>query len=71
MPGTAAEDTPWEGYDLGDENESMLKAALKAAGKTYADTRSLETRPRLNVQPMHNKYKFGKRILNRPLESFR
>jgi len=70
-PGTAAEDTPWEGYDLGDENESMLKAALKAAGKTYAETRSLETRPRLDLLPMHNKYKFGKRIMNRPFESFR
>jgi hypothetical protein len=53
------------------EMKNMLKAALKAAGKTYAETRSLETRPRLDLLPMHNKYKFGKRIMNRPFESFR
>ena len=29
------DDNPFDGYQLGDENETMLKAALKAAGKKY------------------------------------
>lgn len=29
-----SEDNPFDGYQLGDENETMLKAALEAAGKT-------------------------------------
>ncbi len=31
----AAHDNPFDGYDLGDENESMLRVALTAAGKVY------------------------------------
>ena len=64
-----AEDTPWDGYDVGNENETMLKAALSAAGKKYAlkaTTRSLDLRPRIDLKPMHNKYKFGKRIKQLP-----
>lgn len=30
-----AEDNPLDGYQLGDENETMLRAALQAAGKAY------------------------------------
>ena len=37
-----AEDDVFDGYQLGDENETMLKAALKAAGKTYAETKAAE-----------------------------
>ena len=47
----------------------MLKAALSAAGKKYAlkaTTRSLDLRPRIDLKPMHNKYKFGKRIKQLP-----
>ena len=35
-----ASDNVLDGYDLGDENETMLKVALKAAGKTYTGTRA-------------------------------
>lgn len=34
------EEKLWDGYQLGDENETMLKAALIAAGKSYPETRS-------------------------------
>ena len=37
-----AEDNPFDGFQLGDENETMLKAALKAAGKTYVETKAAE-----------------------------
>lgn len=30
-----ADDNPFDGYQLGDENETMLRAALQAAGKVY------------------------------------
>ena len=69
VPSVEAEDTPWDGYDIGNENETMLKAALSAAGKKYAlkaTTRSLDLRPRIDLKPMHNKYKFGKRIKQLP-----
>lgn len=35
-----AHDNPLDGYQLGDENETMLKAALTAAGKTYPETKA-------------------------------
>ncbi|MBO6220445.1 MAG: PDZ domain-containing protein [Bacteroidales bacterium] len=38
-----SEDNPFDGYELGDENETMLKAALAAAGKT-ATKSSIEIR---------------------------
>ena len=38
-----AEDNPFDGYQLGDENETMLKVALGAAGKKYTRS-STETR---------------------------
>ena len=69
VPSVEAEDSPWDGYDVGNENETMLKAALSAAGKKYAlkaTTRSLDLRPRIDLKPMHNKYKFGKRIKQLP-----
>lgn len=66
VPDKSAKDTPWDGYDIGDENETMLKEALKAAGKSYANTRSVEFLPQVNVKPMHNKYRFAKRIMQAP-----
>ena len=41
------EDNVFDGYQLGDEEETMLKAALKAAGKTYAETKASAGRARL------------------------
>ena len=35
-----ASDNPLDGYQLGDENETMLKAALTAAGKPTVGTRA-------------------------------
>lgn len=48
-----AEDNPFDGYQLGDENETMLRAALQATGKVYpqaaeptrAYSRNLQTTP--------------------------
>lgn len=36
-----AKDNPLDGYQLGDENETMLRAALQAAGKTYPKSASV------------------------------
>ena len=69
VPSIEEDDTPWDGFNIGNENETMLKAALTAAGKKYssvATTRSLNLTPRINIKPMHNKYKFGKRIKQLP-----
>lgn len=42
------EDDVQDGCQLGDENETMLKAALTAAGKTYPKTRSIVEKDCLN-----------------------
>ena len=70
-PNIEASDEPWEGIALGNENESMLKAALTAAGKNYTTTRMLQTRPRLDVKTLPNKYKFGRRIKELPEEKLK
>ena len=44
-----ASDDVLDGYQLGDENESMLKVALKAAGKTYTGTKASYDANRLNL----------------------
>ena len=56
MPGIRAMDNPFDGCQLGDENETLLRAALKAAGKVYA-TRAAEPREALefNLQPLEHK----------------
>lgn len=46
-----AEDNVLDGFDLGDENETMLKAALTAAGKTYTGTRSATVEVHMNPVP--------------------
>ena len=69
VPSIEEDDTPWDGFNIGNENETMLKAALQAAGKKYAlkaTTRSLDMMPRIELKMMHNKYKFGKRIKQLP-----
>ena len=38
-----ADDNPFDGYQLGDENETMLRAALQLAGKSYPQA-ALQTR---------------------------
>ncbi len=38
-----AKDNPLDGYQLGDENETMLRAALQAAGKTYPKSASVNS----------------------------
>lgn len=37
-PDYEVEDNPFDGYQLGDENETMLKTALTRAGKVYPET---------------------------------
>ncbi len=60
-PDTAVSDNPFDGFQLGDENETMLKTALSAAGKSYAATRSLSRTPYLKTRPLPSKT-FGMRI---------
>ncbi len=60
-PDTAVSDAPFDGFQLGDENETMLKAALSAAGKSYTATRSLSRTPYLKTRALHGKT-FGMRI---------
>lgn len=40
IPDIAAEDVPWDGYQLGDPEETMLKVALKSAGYTSSSIRT-------------------------------
>ena len=40
-----AEDDPFDGYQLGDDKETMLRAALTAAGKTYFTRSSSSGKP--------------------------
>ena len=69
VPSIEENDTPWEGFAIGNENESMLRAALTAAGKQYsvlATTRSLDMMPHFELKMLHDPYKFGKRIKQLP-----
>ncbi len=60
-PDISVSDAPFDGFQIGDENETMLKAALSAAGKSYAETRSLSRTPYLKTRALHGKT-FGMRI---------
>lgn len=66
-PDLEVKDEPFRSEQLGDENETMLKAALTRAGKIYpAEGRSIDApvlHDALRKQP-HDKY-FGMRIDNR------
>ena len=49
----ACHDDPFDGFQLGDEGETMLRAALSSAGKTYPGTLSTALPPRLGIEPLH------------------
>lgn len=63
-PDVMAYDNPRMPIQLGDENESLLKAALQVMGKVYPDagSRAIPV-PMLEKGPLHHKANFGKRIL--------
>lgn len=63
-PDTEVEDNPFEPYQLGDENEAMLRAALEKAGKEYPASRAgrIET-PKMNIVDTPKKAVFGRRII--------
>ncbi len=48
-PDIEQEDMILDGYDLGDENETMLKTALQAAGKKYTRSDTVADRPAFNT----------------------
>lgn len=63
-PNVEAEDNPLETYQLGDENEAMLRIALEKAGKIYPASRSQETyTPDLKTIEAPKKANFGRRII--------
>ena len=65
-PDVKAEDNPLETYQLGDENEAMLKVALQRAGKVYPESRSSVTySPFIDSKVIETPKKpnFGKRII--------
>lgn len=63
-PNLKAEDNPLETYQLGDENEAMLRVALEKAGKVYPASRSQETyTPDLKTIDTPKKANFGRRII--------
>lgn len=63
-PETKVEDNPFEPYQLGDENEAMLRVALEKAGKEYPASRAgrIET-PKMNIVDTPKKAVFGRRII--------
>lgn len=57
-------DNPLETYQLGDENEAMLRVALEKAGKVYPASRTQETyTPDLKAIDTPKKANFGRRII--------
>lgn len=63
-PDIEAEDNPLEQYQLGDENEAMLKIALQKAGKVYPESRSIGIyTPNLKTIDTPKKTVFGRRII--------
>lgn len=65
-PDLNAEDYPLETYQLGDENEAMLKVALQRAGKVYPESRSSVTySPFIDSKVIETpkKANFGRRII--------
>ncbi len=76
LPGIAvdiqASDNPLDGYQLGDENETMLRAALTAAGKVYSSTRSsLDQAPMLETTMLEHGMPAGTLITTRKLPKLR
>lgn len=69
QPTTAVEDYPFDGYQLGDEHETMLKAALIKAGKTDIVGKTMSRAanlPAYELINLHRDARFGKSIDNRP-----
>ena len=67
VPNVKAEDDPMQPYQLGDENEAMLKVALTRAGKKYPDApASRSGKTIMEELPTPQKANFGKRILLPP-----
>lgn len=63
-PNVKAEDNPLETYQLGDENEAMLRVALEKAGKVYPASRTQETHTAdLKAIETPKKANFGRRII--------
>lgn len=63
-PNVKAEDNPLETYQLGDENEAMLRVALEKAGKVYPASRTQETHTaNLKAIETPKKANFGRRII--------
>ena len=63
-PDVKAKDYPTEQYQLGDENEAMLKVALQRAGKVYTESRSQEAyTPNMKTIETPKKANFGRRII--------
>ena len=63
-PNVEAEDNPLETYQLGDENEAMLRVALEKAGKVYPASRTQETHTAdLKAIETPKKANFGRRII--------
>ena len=63
-PNTEVEDNPFEPYQLGDENEAMLRAALIKAGKVYSSSRTIKSNiPVFKKARTPQKTVFGKRII--------
>ena len=75
-PGIAVDiesyDDPFDGFQLGDENETMLKAALTAAGKVYSRTRAQEpVAPKFGTRRLEHGMPAGTLIGSRELPKLR
>jgi C-terminal processing protease CtpA/Prc len=55
LPDIAVTDNPFDGYPLGDENETLLKAALIAAGKTYTRADGSSRPVYVRTERLHHK----------------
>lgn len=63
VPDVSVEDDVMDGYQLGDENETMLHAALELAGKTdFAPASRSISASVYETRPLHVGSLFGKRI---------
>jgi len=72
-PNTEEQDNPMDGYQLGDEQETLLKIALIKAGKTDIPTRSIASLslPKYKTKFIPTGPLFGKRIDNRLKDKIR
>ena len=67
-----AYDNPLDGFQLGDENETMLRAALAAAGKVYTGTRAPELpAPKFETRRLEHGIPAGTLIGTRELPKLR